>query len=174
MPLFHHPVARAFAGDRQAVELPRQPHREVAHINHFLNFTLTLRTDLACLQGDEQPEVGFLLAQGQADLPHDLAPPRWGKHPPAIKDMSGSIDYPVVDVWGGRQHCRDRLAGGGVDRYERLAPWIGNRLGVKSTAVLLIQVKAAQELGDHGLISSASCDTSWLSECNSTHRLVER
>ena len=82
MPLLDHPVPRPLAGDRQAVELPRQADGEVAHVDHLLDLALALRADLARLERDQQAEVRLLLAQGLADLADDLAADRRGDHPP--------------------------------------------------------------------------------------------
>jgi hypothetical protein len=38
MPGFHHPVAGAFGGDGQTVELAREADGEIADVDHFLDF----------------------------------------------------------------------------------------------------------------------------------------
>ena len=73
VPLLDHPVPGPLAGDRQAVKLPRQPDGEVAHVDHLLDLALPLGADLARLQGDEQAQVGLVLAERLADPPDDLA-----------------------------------------------------------------------------------------------------
>ena len=46
MPLLQHAVVWPLAGDRQAVELPRQADSEVAHVDHFLDFAQSFAFDL--------------------------------------------------------------------------------------------------------------------------------
>ena len=57
---------------RLAVELARETDREVADVDHLLDFTLALGEDLAHLEGDERPSSAFFCAQRFADLAHDL------------------------------------------------------------------------------------------------------
>ena len=88
VPLLEHPVPRPLAGDRQAVELPRQPDGEVAHVDHLLDFALPLRADLARLERDQQPQVRLALAKRLADLADDLAPARRRHHPPGRERLA--------------------------------------------------------------------------------------
>ena len=73
MPLLHHPVARPFGGDRQAVELPRQADREVADVDHLLHFAVTFGPDLAHLERDEIAERLLGLAQRLPEIAHEVA-----------------------------------------------------------------------------------------------------
>ena len=79
MPLLGQAVPRPLADDRQAVELPAQPHGEVAHVDHFLDFAQGLLGDLADLPAHQRGQVGLLPAELAADAADQLASPR-GRH----------------------------------------------------------------------------------------------
>ena len=53
MPLFGQAVLRPLAGDRQSVELPAQTDREIADVDHLLDFAAGFAGDLAGFQRDQ-------------------------------------------------------------------------------------------------------------------------
>ena len=114
MPLLVHPVLRALAVHRQAVELPRQADREVAHVDHLLHFAQALGEDLAGLERDEPPELFLVRAQLLAELADDLAAPRRRDHAPGRERLGRGAHDGLVVVGGRLTHAPDRLAGGGV------------------------------------------------------------
>ncbi len=125
VPLFEHPVPGAFAGDRQAIELARQADREVAHVDHLLDFALAFGADLPRLEGHQQSEVGLVSAEGHTDLTDHLAPPRRRDHPPAPERFVRPVDHPVILLDRGRAHPGHRLARRRIDRADhgRSGPW---------------------------------------------------
>jgi len=52
MPLLGHPVILALGWHGQSVELSGKSDREVADVDHFLNFTFTFGSNLSHFQGD--------------------------------------------------------------------------------------------------------------------------
>jgi hypothetical protein len=62
-------VAGPLRGDGEAVELARQADREVADVDHLLNFAKALLQDLAGLQADQPAERLLVLAQHLAEQP---------------------------------------------------------------------------------------------------------
>ncbi len=98
VPLLDHPVPRPLAGDRQAVELPRQADGEVAHVDHLLDLAFPLRADLARLQRHEQAQLPLPLAEGLPELPDHLPAPRGRDPPPALERRPGLLRDPPVIV----------------------------------------------------------------------------
>jgi hypothetical protein len=79
MPLLHHAVTRAFRGDREPEQLPRQANREVADVDHLLDLAESLGADLAGLDRHQRPEVGLVFTQQAAQLADEQAADR-GRH----------------------------------------------------------------------------------------------
>ena len=133
MPLLHHPVVGPLAGDGQAVELARQADREVADVDHLLDFAEALLDDLAGFERDQLGEHRLGLAQLLAEQADQLAAAR-RRHRratcrkavgrPLARRRSGS---PLVDP-------PDRLA---VDRRiaDELAGRVDRRAGRGSGAL---------------------------------------
>ena len=73
MPSFHHAVAGAFAGHRQAVLLARQAYCKVANINHLLHLAQAFGQNLAGFQRHQLTECRLggakLFAQQAYQLP---------------------------------------------------------------------------------------------------------
>ena len=76
MPKLGHPVARAFRGHCQSVELPGQTDGEVADVDHLLDFPETLGMDLPGLEGYQRTECVLVPAQFLAEEANQLATPR--------------------------------------------------------------------------------------------------
>ena len=85
MPLLQHPMIGPLTGNRQAIELPRQPHGIVAHVDHFLDFARSLAADLADLQRDQQSQILLVPPQCVPNQPHHLAPSRRRQQSPGLE-----------------------------------------------------------------------------------------
>ena len=75
-------MTRALRGDREAVELPRQPDREVADVDHLLDLTQALGRDLAGFGRDERCERRLLGAQLLAEQADQFTAARRGHTAP--------------------------------------------------------------------------------------------
>ena len=73
MPGLHHAVRRPLGGDGEAVDLPRQADREIADVDHLLDFAEPFGGDLAGLDRHQPAELGLALAQLVAEQAHQLA-----------------------------------------------------------------------------------------------------
>jgi hypothetical protein len=73
VPGFHHAVAGAFAGNRQAMQLARQTHGEVADVDHLLHLAQPFGAHLAGLQRHQQAQGLLVLAQLLAQAAHQFA-----------------------------------------------------------------------------------------------------
>ena len=145
MPLFEHPMPWAFAGHRQAVKLPREPHGEIADIDHFLNFAETFGANLAGFEGHEHPQVVFGLAQRISQFTDDFAP-LWSRHhPPSRKSLLRASDKLVVIRPRGHSDPRQRLAIGRVERSHLAAAGMGDPLAITGAAVDFTQTKSREE-----------------------------
>ncbi len=74
MPGLHQPVAGPLRGHRAAVELAREPEREVADVDHLLDLAQRLGGDLAGLDRDQLAEVGLVLAEQLPEALDQRAP----------------------------------------------------------------------------------------------------
>ncbi len=82
MPLLHHPMARPFAGNGEAIELAGEADREIADVDHFLDFAKAFGADLAGLDGDQFTERSLGGAQFLAEQPDEFPAPRRGGRSP--------------------------------------------------------------------------------------------
>src|SRR5207253_3252877 len=98
VPAFEHAVSRPLAGNDLAVELARQPDREIADVDHLLHFALALFEDLAGLDRHEAPERGLVLAQFRGVEPYQLAAPRRRHRPPQQEGLLGGGNHAVEIV----------------------------------------------------------------------------
>ncbi len=73
MPLLVHAVRRALGLHRQAVQLARQTHGEVADIDHLLHLAVPFGADLAHLQRDQVAQRLLVFAQRIAQVADHLA-----------------------------------------------------------------------------------------------------
>ena len=89
MPGLHHPVVGALGRDGAAVELARQPDREVADVDHLLDLAEALRHDLARLDGHQPAEIVLGGAQFLREDAHELATPRRRDRAPGIEGLRG-------------------------------------------------------------------------------------
>jgi len=106
MPLLHHPMPWPFGSNRQAIQLPRQPHGEITNVNHLLHFPLPFSDDFARLDRDQPPQVLFRLAQGVAQLPNHLSSTRSGDLPPCLKRPGGAVQHFLILARRGGSHHR--------------------------------------------------------------------
>ena len=95
MPAFEHAVAGPLAGDDLAVELARQPDREIADIDHLLHLALALFDDLAGLDRDEPAQRRLVAAQFLGEEPHQFAAAGWRYRAPQEKGAFGGGDHKV-------------------------------------------------------------------------------
>ena len=82
VPLLHQAVAGSLAGDRQAVQLARQPDGEVADVDHLLDLAEALGADLAGLDRHQRAEVVLVLAEQLAEAAHEVAADRRRRRAP--------------------------------------------------------------------------------------------
>jgi len=92
MPGLEHPVPRALGRDRTAEELPREPDREIADVDHLLYLAEALLGDLPGLERDQRAERLLLLAQLFAEQADELAATGRGNVPPALEGGGGTRD----------------------------------------------------------------------------------
>ncbi len=92
VPLFHHAVRRTLAGDRQSVELSRQPDGEIAHVDPFLHFALGFGGDLAGFEGDEVGKLVLVLADALPNPADQFAPQRRRNDPPGVEGLARRRD----------------------------------------------------------------------------------
>ena len=111
MPRLGQAVARALGGDRAAVELAREPDREVADVDHLLHLAKALLLDLPDLERDERAERLLLAAQLLAEQPHELAAPRAGTSRHASNAVGGARDGGGRLVRVGARDATELLAG---------------------------------------------------------------
>ena len=137
MPLFHHPVAGPFRRDGQAVELSRQPGREVADVDHLLHFAVALRADLAHLERDQIAQRLLGVAQRLAEVADQLAALRRRHRAPGGEGLLRRADGAVVVGVGRQLHRGDRLAGARVVRGVEVGrstqgpvAWAGRNAGI--------------------------------------------
>ena len=88
-------MAGALGGDRTAEELSREPHREVADVDHLLHLAEALLGDLAGLERDERAECLLLASQLLAQQADELAAPWCGHVAPGLECFGGSRDCGV-------------------------------------------------------------------------------
>ena len=106
-------MPRSFGRHRATFELAREPHGEVADVDHLLHFAQSLGADLAHLDGDEVGErLLMLLDQLPPALDDRAAQWRWHGAPGEERRVRG------VDCGGdiGGRCPAPRLKGGAVDR----------------------------------------------------------
>ena len=92
MPGLRHPVAGAFRGDDEAVQLPREPDGEIADVDHLLHFAQALGDDLADLERHEGAESLLRGAQFLAKQTHELAAAGRGNLAPGEKGVARPVD----------------------------------------------------------------------------------
>mmetsp|Transcript_23198 Transcript_23198/g.54798 ORF Transcript_23198/g.54798 Transcript_23198/m.54798 type:complete len:339 (+) Transcript_23198:3232-4248(+) len=109
-PLLHHAVAGALAGDRQAVQLARQADRELADVDHFLDFAQAFARDLAGLDGHQLRELGLVGAQLLAEQAHELAALRRGHDAPGLEGLMRAADGGLHVGGAGRGELREHAA----------------------------------------------------------------
>ena len=111
-------VVLALACERQAVELTRQSHGEIADVDHLLDLALTLGFDLAHLERDQRAECLFLLAQLVAELTNDLATMRRRDLSPHEEGSLRTIHDSVVLRFGDLSDAGNTLAVDGARDVE--------------------------------------------------------
>ena len=117
-PGLHHPVPGPLGCDREAVQLPGQPHREVADVDHLLHLAQALLADLAGLEGDQRAQRLLLLAQLVGQQAHQLAAP-WCRHvAPDLERLHRPRDRGLRVGLAGRVEVRDHLARDGRAHLE--------------------------------------------------------
>ena len=160
MPLLHHPVPRPLRAHRQAVELTREAGREVADVDHLLHFAVPLGADLPHLERHEIAERLLHLAQRVAQVAHELAALRRGRHPPRLEGGDGVADHLVVRLGRRLQHARNRLARRRVVRHELLGVRVADpAIRARRRAlvhVLELQLREQRWRGDGGGHESSS------------------
>src|SRR5262249_45580680 len=97
MPSLHHAMARALGSNSEAVELARQPDREVADVDHLLHFTKAFLHDLAGLDRDQPAEFVLVRAQLLAEQADQLAAAR-GRHLAPLAERLIRARDPLCDA----------------------------------------------------------------------------
>ena len=111
MPRLGEPVTGALRGDRAAVELARQAHREVADVDHLLHLAEPLLRDLPHLERHERTKCVLLAPELLTEQPHELAPVRPRQIAPDQKRRGGAPDRGVGRGSVGAADTRQLLAG---------------------------------------------------------------
>ena len=111
MPGLRQPVARALGGDRAAVQLSREPDREVADVDHLLDLAEALLGDLPDLERDERAERLLLAAELLAEQADELAATRRRHLAPRLERGDGASDGGVGGGLVGPRDAADLLAG---------------------------------------------------------------
>ena len=118
VPGLEHAVPGPLGCDRAAEELPREPHREVADVDHLLHLAEALLRDLAGLERDERAERVLLAPQLLAQQADELAAPRCGHVAPGLEGLGGPRDRGVGARGVGAMQVCERLAGDGRAHLE--------------------------------------------------------
>ena len=82
-----------------AVEHARLADGEVGHVDHFLDFAVTLGLDLSDLERHERAELVLLFPQSLADQTDELAPLRRGDRAPC-RERFADLRHDVLIVLG--------------------------------------------------------------------------
>jgi hypothetical protein len=83
-------VAGALGADRPAVQLARESDGELADVDHLLDLTAGLGSDLADLEADEGGEVVLVLAEQFAEAAHQPAADRCRHGAPGLERLAGT------------------------------------------------------------------------------------
>ena len=92
VPRFHHPVARAFGRDGEAVKLAREADREIADVDHFLHFAEAFGGDFAGLERHKMAEFTLGLAEFVAEQADEFATLGRRHQPPLLKRLHVAAD----------------------------------------------------------------------------------
>ncbi len=112
-------MLRPFRVHRLAVKHPRLADREVADVDHLLDFAVTLGLDLAHLEGHEAAKRILVIAQRITDAPHGLAAHRRRHGTPFPERVSCRVDETVVFRLRRRADAGDHFAVRGVARFNQ-------------------------------------------------------
>ena len=85
-------VAGTLGCDGKTVQLAREAHREVADIDHFLDFAEAFLGDLARLPGHQFAEFGLVPTQFLAEQPHQFTTARRRHLAPGAERLFGALD----------------------------------------------------------------------------------
>lgn len=107
MPRLHESVTRPFAGHGLAPQLPGLTERELADVDHLLDFTGRLGRGLAGFDGDDLGQILLVFAEQLSPPLHQLTADRSGHVPPGLERGLGRGDL-----------VRRRLRGVRGDRAE--------------------------------------------------------
>ena len=121
MPLFGHAVLRPLGVHGVAVELARHAHRQVADVDHFLDFAEALGVDLAGFDAHQLAERFLVAAQLVAELADHFATFGRRPFPPGFESLDRGGGHRFVVGRRGLGHAGDQLAGGGIEGVEALA-----------------------------------------------------
>ena len=96
VPGLHQPVPGPLGGHRAAVELAREPDREVADVDHLLDLAAGLGADLADLEAHQVGERLLVLAEQLTEPLDQRAAGRCGRQPPGgerlLRHLDGAVD----------------------------------------------------------------------------------
>ena len=90
-----------FGGDRQTVELTRQPDGEITDVDHLLDLAEPLREDLAGLDRDEHGQVVLVGAELLPEFSHHSAALGAGHRAPDGRRRARPFDRVLKVVGGG-------------------------------------------------------------------------
>src|SRR4029079_13882182 len=93
VPRLAHRVAGTLGCHRQAIELARKAHGEIADVDHLLHFAETLLQDLARFERDQCAEVLLGGAKLLAEKPDELAASRRRYVAPDSECGIGAFDH---------------------------------------------------------------------------------
>jgi hypothetical protein len=129
MPRLHEPVCWPLGRHGAAVELPRQPDREIADVDHLLDLAQRLGADLADLDADQAGEVSLVLGQQLAEALDQTAADRSRYCPPGQERRMRCLDRRLHVRRRAGSHIEQGLTSHGATRADAVRTWQGAEVG---------------------------------------------
>src|SRR3979490_888942 len=113
MPLLHQTMARPFRLNRQTVKHARLADREIADVDHLLNFAFAFGNDFAGLESHELTKLMFQFTERVSETTNGIAPHRARSFSPFLERFLRARDRGFVTFFRRSSNARDLLS---VDR----------------------------------------------------------
>mmetsp|Transcript_16672 Transcript_16672/g.39219 ORF Transcript_16672/g.39219 Transcript_16672/m.39219 type:complete len:535 (-) Transcript_16672:7-1611(-) len=143
-PCLEHHVVGALRRQNLTRDLTAHAARQLTHVNVFLHFTDTLRTDFPHLKGNHGAKSSLLFAKGITHQAHKVATNRGRGCGPRLLACLHVLKAAVVIGLVAQLHASNRLIGGGVDSRVGLA-CATPALAIVNTSVVLTKTQLLQE-----------------------------
>ncbi len=124
MPLLRHAVRRPLGLHGGTVEHARLPNSEIGHVDHFLDFPVSLSLDFADFEGDQGSEVLLLLSQRLADQPDEFSTFRGRDHPPGEESLNRFFHDALIVFGGTGVNTGNHLSGRRICRMQQRTPGV--------------------------------------------------